>query len=213
MGWKGKLLIVVSAVIALLLILAGLIFSPLGDIPSSTLTPADAVLQSRLFTRISQEVIKGKPRESELVLSPADIDSLVRLSDNGFALNNWFSSGNSLPPRYYQLKLVNSNFDFTVPVNTNWRILFGGVIRLIIAVEIDKEADDIDISFSKFKIGHIPLPLWLARRIALKQLEKNRHHPNFIAFNRVVKSLFCDEQGNLHIVYRPLELRTTFLGF
>ena len=59
----------------------------------------------------------------------------------------------------------------------------------------------------------LPLPTWLVRDIALKELGKHRQDRNFLRFNRSVKSLFCDDDGNLHIVYRPGELRTVFLGF
>ena len=212
-GWKGWLLIAFAALIGLLLILAALIFSPMRDIPPTPPAVEDAALQSRLLARISGEVIKGKPKESELILTPADVASLIRLSDNGFVLTSGFTASTALPPRYYEVKFANRRFDFVVPVDTGWRILFGGVIRLSMEVEIEKEGDEIDFNFSKFRAGRIPLPTWLVRDIALKELGKHRQDRNFLRFNRPVKSLFCDDDGNLHIVYRPGELRTVFLGF
>ena len=63
--------------------IAALLFGGEPQLPVEPLRPEDFKLISKLTARFSNEFLNGKPEESELVLTPGEIASLIRVSDNG----------------------------------------------------------------------------------------------------------------------------------
>ena len=72
--------------------IAALLFGGEPQLPVGPLRPEDFKLISKLTARFSNEFLNGKPEESELVLTPGEIASLIRVSDNG-ALLRMFGGG------------------------------------------------------------------------------------------------------------------------
>ena len=70
-----------------------------------------------------------------------------------------------------------------------------------------------DLDFRRFRLGSIPIPTWLVEQIAASELRKRRTTARFRKLDRAVKSLFIDNAGALHILYRPAELRGAVLNF
>ena len=202
-----------AGILLCLFLVAALLFRPLPELPPVPLTSDDIAFQNELLMRITKEVFQGKPEESELILTPERLDSLLRIADNGFALTSLFLSKPALPPRYYEPALRNGALELTVPVVTPLRWLFGGVIQLAMTVIPEKEGELIDLDFRRFRLGSIPIPTWLVEQIAASELRKRRTTARFRKLDRAVKSLFIDNAGALHILYRPAELRGAVLNF
>ena len=68
------------------LIVSSLLFGGGREFPIDPLRPEDYALVGKLTGRLLTELRTGRPVESELVLTPKEVDSLLRLADNGVSL-------------------------------------------------------------------------------------------------------------------------------
>ncbi len=199
-------------VVACLIFGASLVFSPMPEIPPMPLRLEDAPLHGRLIYRLGRELFRGKPVESELILTPEEVAALIRLTDNGFVLTSCFIRESGLAPRYYEVKYEERQFKFVVPWDSGWTFLFGGVIRFYVEATIRKEGDEISLTPYKFRAGRVGLPPQWASLYTSYYLESLQEDDLFILFNSAVRSVFDDDNGNLHIIYRPAVFRSVLSG-
>lgn len=185
--------------------IAALLFGGEPQLPVEPLRPEDFKLISKLTARFSNEFLNGKPEESELVLTPGEIASLIRVSDNG-ALLRMFGGGSGGKTKNYDARFENGRFEILSPVRTGLTWLRGGVIMVDMSVRPEKDGDELTLDISRIKAGSIALPGFLVDRMRRQSLEEARNLEEYRLFDRCVKSLRIDEENNLRIVYRPAEL-------
>ncbi len=212
-GWRisrGRLLVLVAAFagLAVLLTLVALLFSAPAQPPAELLTGDDISLQMKLVRRLSRELFSERPVEySAIEFSGSEVESLLRLGD--FASQVAVNSGRyrGLPLRCYELDcdLESGRVAGVLPLDTGWRWLFGGVIRVEVSGIFEKEDDLIDIDVNSLRIGRLPAPAWLGEWIAGRLLEQWRRRRSFADFNQAVRELRI-EPGKLVLVYRPAAL-------
>ena len=115
--------------------IAALLFGGEPQLPVEPLRPEDFKLISKLTARFSNEFLNGKPEESELVLTPGEIASLIRVSDNG-ALLRMFGGGSGGKTKNYDARFENGRFEILSPVRTGLTWLRGGVIMVDMSREL-----------------------------------------------------------------------------
>ena len=177
--------------------------APVRRRTAASLRPEDFKLISKLTARFSNEFLNGKPEESELVLTPGEIASLIRVSDNGALLRMFGGGSGGGKTKNYDARFENGRFEILSPVRT-W--LRGGVIMVDMSVRPEKDGDELTLDISRIKAGSIALPGFLVDRMRRQSLEEARNLEEYRLFDRCVKSLRIDEENNLRIVYRPAEL-------
>ena len=186
--------------------IAALLFGGEPQLPVEPLRPEDFKLISKLTARFSNEFLNGKPEESELVLTPGEIASLIRVSDNGALLRMFGGGSGGGKTKNYDARFENGRFEILSPVRTGLTWLRGGVIMVDMSVRPEKDGDELTLDISRIKAGSITLPGFLVDRMRRQSLEEARNLEEYRLFDRCVKSLRIDEGNNLLIVYRPAEL-------
>ncbi len=218
-GFFRKILILTSGLL-LVILAAGFWFAWLlfGNVPQfeiDPLQPEDYLLINKLMGRFSRELMSGEgaPEESELVLSPGEVNSLIRIADNGIDLRKPSASGKTKPGfKNHNARFENGRFEILVPVKTKFTWLRGGVIMADMSVKPEKEGDNLTLDISRARAGSITMPGFLVDRFRENAVTTGRADENYQKFDRCVKSLKIDADHNLHIVYRPRELSRLILS-
>ena len=121
--WK----ILIAALGVLLVVLAAgfwfvsLLFGNVPQLEVDPLQPEDYQLMNKLAGRFANELLSGNgaPEESELVLSPGEVNSLIRITDNGVNLRNLFSGkGEKVLFKNHNARYENGRFEILAPVKT-----------------------------------------------------------------------------------------------
>lgn len=211
-----KILIPVLALLLVVVIaalwFAALLFGGVPQLEVEQLQPEDYLLLNKLAGRFSNELLQGRPNESELILTPGEVNSLIRISDNGIDLRALVSGKRGkAKTKSHNARYENGRFEILSPVQTKLTWLWGGVIMADMSVRPEKEGDKLTLDISRAKAGSITLPNFIVRRIRENAVEAGRSHKDFRKFNRCVKSIRIDSADNLHIVYYPPELRNVLL--
>ncbi len=200
--------VTLAGVIVLLLLvttLTALVFSSPMELPPLLLTGRDIDLQQELTRRLFSELSRSvPPEESELTLTPAEVDSLMRIADALFPLTG---RSDVLPPRYYRVKLEDGRFHATAPLRTGWSWLWGGELALHFEVIPEKDGDLLDADVRRFNAGKVPLPSSIAARAFRDAAAEFREREEYPLFNTIVKNFYIDDNGNFRLTYRPRELK------
>lgn len=215
MKWTGGVLaVLIIGFLAMTLVLLALLFSPAPKPRPLVPGPEDFAVQNRIIGRVIREVAqKNPPAESTVVLSPAEFASLLRVADGSFAVGQAISGKQkTLPPRYYAPKLIGRQIDLVVPVDTGSGWLFGGWVIAELSVAVEKDEDELDVKILSCRVGKYRLSPEFASEVADNVIEQLRQDPNYQLFDRVVKSVKINDDGNLVITYRPKEALKVLLG-
>lgn len=175
--------------------IAALLFGGEPQLPVEPLRPEDFKLISKLTARFSNEFLNGKPEESELVLSPGEIASLIRVSDNGALLMMFGGGSGGGKTKNYDARFENGRFEILSPVRTGLTWLRGGVIMVDMSVRPEKDGDELTLDISRIRAGSITLPGFLVDRMRRQSLEEARNLEEYRLFDRCVKSLRVDEEN------------------
>ena len=214
-GIFWKILIVTFGVL-LVLFAAGftvamLLFGNVPQLETDPLQPEDYQLMNKLAGRLAGELLSGDgaPEESELVLSPGEVNSFVRILDNGVDLRNMLTGkgGGNTRIKNHNIRYENGRFELLVPVKTKLTWLRGGVIMADMSVKPGKDGDNLTLDISRARAGSISLPGFLVDRLRENAVNTGRLDENYRKLDRCIKSVRIDSDHNLHIVYRPRELR------
>lgn len=199
----------------LFLLLAGgavltafLLFSPPKKLPLEPLTKEDLLLQQRLLRRLSRESFrrKAKNKEAVLVLSPAEIKSLVRLIDYGFAAARLAGRYTGPELRYFEPDFGKGRLRAVYPLNTGYRWLFGGVLRWEITATPHWENNKLTAVVHNCRIGRIPLPRSVAQKLMHRLLAGVHRSREYGVFCKVIRKLYIKKDGSLAVVYSPRRL-------
>lgn len=133
--------------------IAALLFGGEPQLPVEPLRPEDFKLISKLTARFSNEFLNGKPEESELVLSPGEIASLIRVSDNGALLMMFGGGSGGGKTKNYDARFENGRFEILSPVRTGLTWLRGGVIMVDMSVRPEKDGDELTLDISRIRAG------------------------------------------------------------
>lgn len=196
------LLVLVAA-----LIVASLLFGGEREFPVDPLRSEDYTLVGKLTGRLLTELRTGKPAESELVLTPNEVESVLRLAANGASLGVMPKGGaapGGMTP--YHIRYENGRFETVAQLRTGLNWLWGGVIMMDTSVRPEKQDEMFDLDISRIKTGSITLPDSLVQWRRKQALEELRNRKEYRQFDRCVKSIQIDDENNFHIVYRPAEL-------
>ncbi len=188
------------------LIVSSLLFGGGREFPIDPLRPEDYALVGKLTGRLLTELRTGRPVESELVLTPKEVDSLLRLADNGVSLGTMPKGAAPGTTKQQNLRYENGRFEIVAPVQTGQEWLWGGVIVVDTSVRPEKEDESFTLDISRVKAGSITLPDFIVERMRKQSLENLRSQKEYQQFDRCVKSIRIDDENNLHVVYRPVEL-------
>jgi len=200
----GLILLILVAALAL----AAQLFGGEREFPVEPLQPRDYTLLSRIMGRVLQEIRTGSPKESELVLTPADVNSLLRIAANGATLKAMMGGGGSANRTTPQsLRYENGGFRIIAPVRTGLTWLRGGVIMVDMSVRPEKDGDKLTVDIPRLETGSLTPPGFLTERMRDHSLAKLRNREEYRRFDRCVRSFRIDEKNRLHLVYRPAELR------
>lgn len=218
-GVFGKILIAVSGVILIILAagiwLAWLLFGNVPQFEIDPLQPKDRELMAKLMGRFANELLggEGAPEESELILSPGEVNSLIRIYDNGIDLRSMFSGkSDKARVKNHNVRYENGRFEILAPVQTNLTWLWSGVIMTDMSVKPEKDGDSLTLDISRARAGSITLPGFLVDRFRENAVTSGQANEDYRKFDRCVKSIRIDDDHNLHIVYRPRELRSLVLA-
>lgn len=205
----------VIAVLSLALFwIAMLLFGGEPQLPIEPLQAEDFQLIRKLTGLFSDEVLNGQQKEeSELLFTPKEVSSLIRLSDNGGLLMTFGSgkTGNVETTKNYNVRFENGRFEIFAPLRTKLTWLRGGVIMLDMSVRPEKNGDELLLDISQIKAGSIALPGFLVDRIRRHLLEELQKQKEYQKFGRCVKRIRIDSENNLQIVYSPKELQKLIL--
>lgn len=193
-------------VIAVALTVTALLFGGGREFPVDPLRPEDYALVGKLTGRLLIELRTGKPAESELVLTPGEVESVLRLADNGASLGAMPKGSLPGKTKRHSFRYENGRFELVAPVETGAGWLWGGVIVVDTSVRPEKDDDSFTLDISRFKAGSITLPDFIVKRMRKQSLEELRNRKEYRQFDRCVKSIRIDGENNLHLVYRPVEL-------
>ena len=204
----------VAAGVLLLLLGAALIFAAnlFGrgpEFPVEPLRTEDYALAGKLTMRLLNEIRTGRPEESELVLSPAEIASLLRIAGNGASIQSMLKGrGNSGANRTrpHDIRFKDGRFEILVPVETGFTWLWGGVIMIDMSVRPEKDDDRLALDISRMRAGSLAVPRFLVEKARRRSLDGIRQRREYREFDRCVKSIRVDDANNLRIVYRPAEI-------
>ena len=198
----GLLLLVLIAALAV----AALLFGGGREFPVDPLRPEDYALVGKLTGRLLTELRTGKPADSELVLTPKEVESVLRLADNGVSLGAMPKRATPPKPKWHSFRYENGRFELVAPVETGVDWLWGGIIMVETSVRPEKEDETFTLNVSRFKAGSITLPDFIVKRMRERSLEDFRNRKEYRQFDRCVKSIRIDGEDNLRVVYRPGEL-------
>ncbi len=195
--------------IGLLLFLTFLLFSGGFRQPAETPGVEDIAFFNGLTTRLVGEAMRGKPEESEIVLTPEDLLRLRRCIDQGLFPVRFFYPAMRVEEgmRNYDMALDGGVLDLTLPVDTGWPVLFGGVLTIRAKAVPFKAGEDFSVEVREARVGAFPVPAGLVNRIAAEEIGEQRDRRDFRRFMEAVRSIRFDEAGNLRIVYSPPVLR------
>lgn len=211
--WPRVLACVVGGLILFglvaMLTVAALLFGRGPEFPVEPLRSEDYALAGKLTARLLAEIRAGRPEESELVLSPADIGSILRIADNGVSIQA-LAKGAKTPggsrTRAHDVRFENGRFEILVPVETGLTWLWGGVIMIDTSARPEKDEDKLLLDLSRVRAGSLPVPRFLVENTRRQSLDGIKERKEYREFDRCVKSIRVDDDCNLRIVYRPAEI-------
>ncbi|MDR0931979.1 MAG: hypothetical protein LBM70_03040 [Victivallales bacterium] len=215
-GFTRKLLLVSAGILLLLSLIAfgvaALLFGKASQFQVEPLNAADSLLITKLMSRFANELQQNKASQSELIFNPKEVNSLIRIANNGVDPSKlFFGRIARIKTQPHRIRYENGKFEIIAPVQTKLTWLWGGVIMVEMSVHPRKVGDDLSAGITRVKWGAIKSPDFMLSKINDKAVARLRAHKDFSKFNRCVKSIQIDSDENLHIVYDPPEIRNTLL--
>lgn len=205
-----------TAVIALLsllvvvvlgaVLLCAALFSPPEKIPFSPPEMEDLYLQQKLVRRLTNEVFRRRPKkESQIVLTEKEVNSLFRLTDCGLSGAKLAGRYSGPLPRTFRPVFRSGRLHVVCPVDTNLRVLFGGVLKISAVLTPDFEDARLRVTVHDCRAGALPLSAALAERFLLDAAQEMQDAGVYAAFCGVVKKARVTKEGNVLLVYSPAQ--------
>ena len=186
---------------------AAAVFSSHKSIPLSPLRHEDLILQQKLIRKISREVFNRRPRrESQLVLTTSEVESLFRLIDYGCSAAKLAGKYKGLEPRYFEPVFFPDRVQAIYPLDTGYRWLFGGVMRWEITATPKFDNNMLSVSIHDCRLGIIPLPRGIVEKVLLSALREWYTSSNYRLFCNLIKKVYMKGDGNLVVIYHPAKL-------
>ena len=186
---------------------AAAIFTNRKSLPLQPLRHEDLILQQKLIRRISREVFSSRPRkESQLVLSAKEIESLFRLIDYGCSAAKLAGKYKGLEPRYFEPVFFPDRVQAIYPLDTGYRWLFGGVMRWEITATPKFDNNMLTVNIHDCRLGIIPLPGGLVEKFLLSALRQWYTSSNYKLFCNLIKKVYMKGDGSLVVIYHPAKL-------
>ena len=185
--------------------------------PMPNFIPADALVQQKIFAKVSGEVFgRNPPAESEMRLSAVEVNALLRFAV--FAVTAAEHFGSIDRPIAERIRAGNYSyrggvFFAEVPlacVAPRW--FFGG--NAVVRAEgfPAKYDGKFDFSIRSCRFGRFPLPAAWAERFVNRRFGALPGREDMLRFDRAVKSFEPAENGDVIVVYRPPELLRLLIG-
>ena len=207
------LYLLLFAGILLLLIAAGAVFAasavfdPAREYPVAVLNAEDLRLQQQLINRVTRELFRRKPsKESTIVLSHAEVKSLLRLLDFGTSAAKVSGFYNGMELRYFELDFDGNDLQGVYPYDTGCGWFFGGVAHVSVAGKPDFDGERFRFKLRDCRVGAIQLPMPLAEKILAFQLEKLHQSRFYARFCELIKKVSIRENGSIAVTYNPAKL-------
>lgn len=210
--WLWLLLGIVGAFFLLTagtaLLIAAMLFGEGEAFPIEPLRPEDYALTGKLTGKLLNELRTGKPQEAELVLTPAEVASLLRIADNGATVQSLLKGGSSGGTRTkpHSIRFENGRFEVIAPLETGLTWLWGGTIMIDTSVRPEKSEDGLTVDIFRMRAGSVSLPDSITGTLRNQSLDEVKQSKEYREFDRCVKSVRIDEENNLRVVYRPAEI-------
>jgi len=195
------------AVVALgAVLLCAALFSSPEKIPFSPPEMEDLYLQQRLVRRLTNEVFRRKPKkESQIVLTEKEVNSLFRLADCGLSGAKLAGRYSGPLPRTFRPVFRNGRLHVVCPIDTNLRVLFGGVLKISAALTPDFEDTRLRVTVHDCRAGALPLSAAWAEKFLLDAAQEMQDAGVYAAFCGVVKKASVTKEGNVLLVYSPAQ--------
>jgi len=192
-----------------------LLVPPPEPMPNSI--PADALVQQRILAKVSGEVFsRNPPAESEMRLSPVEVNALLRFAVFAVTAAEHFGSID----RRIAERIRAGNYAYRdgvffaeVPlarVAPGW--FFGGNAVVCAAGFPAKYDGKFDVSIRACRFGRLPVPAAWAERFVNRRFGALPGREDMLRFDRAVKSFEPAENGDVIVVYRPPELLRLLIG-
>lgn len=190
------------------LLIASLLFGKGTEFPVEPLRQEDYALAGKLTGKLLNEIRAGKPQEVELVLSPAEVASLLRIADNGATVQTLLKgeSPGKNRTKPHNIRFENGRFEIVAPVETGLGWLWGGIITVDMSVRPEKTEDGLRLDIFRMRAGALSVPDSIVENMRGKSLDEVKKREEYREFDRCVKSVRVDDGHNLRIVYRPAEI-------
>ena len=193
------------AVLAAVMLCAA-VFSPPETVPFAPPEMEDLYLQQRLVRRLTDEVFRRNPkRESQIVLTEREVNSLFRLADCGLSGAKRAGRYSGPLPRTFRPVFRDGRLHVVCPVDTNLRVLFGGVLRIGASLTPDFEDARFRVTVHECRAGALPLSSILAEKFLLDAAQEMQNAGVYAAFCGVVKKASVTKEGNVILVYSPAQ--------
>ena len=194
----------VAALAAVMLCAA--VFSSPETIPFVPPEMEDLYLQQRLVRRLTDEVFRRQPkRESQIVLTEKEVNSLFRLADCGLSGAKLAGRYSGPLPRTFRPVFRNGRLHVVCPIDTNLRVLFGGVLKISAALTPDFEDTRLRVTVHDCRAGALPLSAAWAEKFLLDAAQEMQDAGVYAAFCGVVKKASVTKEGNVILVYSPAQ--------
>ena len=201
------LLSLLAVVVPAAVLLCAAVFSSPENIPFSPPETDDLYLQQRLIRRLTNEVFRRSPKkESQIVHTEKEVNSLFRLADCGLSGAKLAGRYSGPLPRTFRPVFRKGRLHVVYPVDTNVRVLFGGVLKISAILTPDFEDSRLRVTVHDCRAGALPLSSALAGKFLLDAAQEMQDAGVYAAFCGVVKKASVTKEGNVLLVYSPAQL-------
>ncbi len=210
--WPWVLLGVVGGLILLviitILVISSLLFDKAPEFPVDSLRQEDYTLATKLVGRLIGEIRSGRTAESELVLTPAEVASLVRCFDNGMSLQSMLK-GESAPQgrtKPVSIRFEDGQFDVIAPCNTQIPILGSKTIVLDLSFRVEKDGSELTLEIPRLQAGAFSATSSIREKVRQEAITEFKKQREYREFDAIIKSIRVDENNALRIIYHPAEI-------